>query len=53
MIDEADEVEFWLQFIIDERLLEQDKVSDLLKEAHELTSIFVVSRKTAQKRIDD
>ncbi len=53
VIEEADEAEFWLQFIIDERLLEQNKVSDLLNEAHELTSIFIVSRKTAQKRIDD
>jgi four helix bundle protein len=53
VIEEADESEFWLEFIIDERLLEKDKVVPLLNEAHELTSIFVVSRRTAQKRIDD
>ncbi len=53
VIEEADESEFWLQFIIDERLLEKDKVLPLLNEAHELTSIFIASRKTAQKRIDD
>jgi len=53
VIEEADESEFWLEFIIDERLLERNKVFPLLNEAHELTSIFIVSRRTAQKRIDD
>ena len=53
VIEEADESEFWLEFIIDERLLEKDKVFQLLNEAHELTSIFITSRRTAQKRIDD
>jgi hypothetical protein len=53
VIEEADESEFWLEFIIDDRLLEKDKVLPLLNEAHELTSIFVVSRRTAQKRSDD
>jgi len=53
VIEEADESEFWLEFIIDERLLEKDKVFSLLNEAHELTSIFIVSRRTAQKRVDD
>ncbi len=53
MIEEADESEFWLQFIIDERLLEEDKVAPLLNEAHELASIFIASRRTAQKKIKD
>ena len=47
--EEVDESEFWLEFIIDERLLEREKVLPLLNEAHELTSIFIVSRRTAQK----
>jgi four helix bundle protein len=50
VIEEADESEFWLEFIIDERLLERDKVFPLLNEAHELASIFIVSRRTAQGR---
>ena len=53
VIEEVDESEFWLEFIIEERLLEKDEVFPLLNEAHELASIFIVSRKTAQKRIDD
>jgi hypothetical protein len=39
-----------LEFIIDERLLENDKVFPFLNEAHELTSIFIASRRTAQGR---
>jgi len=50
VIEEADESEFWLEFIIDEKLFEVRKVTPLLTEAHELTSIFVVSRRTAQRR---
>ena len=42
-----------MEFIIEERLLEKDEVFPLLNEGHELASIFIVSRKTAQKRIDD
>ncbi len=51
VIEEADESEFWLEFIVEERLLEKEKVSELLGEAHELTSIFIVSRRTAQGRV--
>ncbi|HUL21442.1 MAG TPA: four helix bundle protein [Thermodesulfobacteriota bacterium] len=50
VIEEADESEFWLEFIVDERLLQKDKAFRLLNEAHELTSIFIVSRRTAQAR---
>ena len=51
VIEEVDESEFWLEFIIDEGLLEKDKVFSLLNEAHQLTSIFIASRRTAQRRI--
>ncbi len=50
VIEEADESEFWLEFIIDEKLLPNMQVVPLLNEAHELASIFISSRKTAQKR---
>ena len=46
--EEADESAFWLEFIIDELLLQKDKVTSLLNEAEELTAIFISSRKTAQ-----
>ena len=49
VVEEADESEFWLEFIIDERLLPEERVMSLKNEAHELASIFVTSRKTAQR----
>jgi len=50
VIEEADESEFWLEFIMDETLMERRMVLPLFNEAHELSSIFITSRKTAQKR---
>lgn len=47
VIEEADESEYWLEMIIDEKIIEIEKVALALKEAHELASIFIVSRKTA------
>ena len=49
VIEESDESEFWLEFIIDEKLLKAENINQLKKEAHELASIFIISRKTAQK----
>lgn len=46
VIEEADESAMWLELVTDEELLEKDKVLPLLKEAKELTAIFVSSRKT-------
>jgi four helix bundle protein len=50
VIEESDESEFWLEFIIDEQLMSKNQVVSLLNEAHELTSIFITTRKTAQKK---
>jgi len=49
VIEESDESEFWLEFIIDEKLMSKSQVFSLLNEAHELTSIFITTRKTAQR----
>jgi len=49
VIEEADETEFWLEFIMDEELKKREKVLPLFNEAHELSSIFIATRKTAQK----
>jgi len=48
VIEEVDESEFWLQFIIDEKLKPKKLIEPLRVEASELTSIFISSRKTAQ-----
>ena len=47
VLEEIDEAAFWLEFIIDEKLLKKNLVEPLLKEAVELTRIFASSRKTA------
>lgn len=52
VVEEADESEFWLEFIINEKLLPQNKVSPLMNEAHELACIFITSRKTAEKNLN-
>jgi len=50
VIEEVDEAYFWMEFIIDEQLLNKTRVASLLEEAKELTKIFVSSRKTARKK---
>lgn len=49
VVEEADECIFWIDFIIDENLLPNADCAEVLKEAKELTAIFVSSRKTAEK----
>ena len=50
VIEDADEAEFWLEFIMDEKLMGSKRVSPLFNEAHELSSIFITTRRTAQKK---
>jgi hypothetical protein len=52
VVEKADECEFWLEFIIDEKLSTQEDSLALKKEAHELTSIFASSRRKARGRGD-
>ncbi len=47
VVEEVDESLFWLEFIMDEKLLTKETCNSLLKEADELTRIFISSRKTA------
>ncbi len=49
VLEETDESHFWLEFIIDEDLLDPRLVRPLLNEADELRGIFITSRKTARK----
>ena len=50
VIEEADESEFWLEFVMDEQLMDKKMVFPLFNEAHELSSIFITTRRTAQKK---
>jgi four helix bundle protein len=46
-VEEADESLYWLELIRDSKLVSEDKLSLLLKEADELTAILVSGRKSA------
>ncbi len=50
ILEESDETEFWLELIMDGKLLPKDKVEPLKKEAEEITAIMASSRKTAQSK---
>jgi four helix bundle protein len=47
--EEADETLFWLEVAVEAELVAADKARALLKEADELTAIFVASLKTAKR----
>jgi four helix bundle protein len=51
VIEEADESVYWLEIIVDSGMLRKGQVSDLLKEANEITAIMVASRTSASKKI--
>lgn len=48
--EEADEPLFWLEMVVETNLMPTARVEGLIREANELTAIFVASRKTARKR---
>lgn len=47
VIEEADESCYWLEIIIDIKLLKKELVEPLLKEAGEITAIMITSGKSA------
>ena len=49
VIEEADECIFWIEFLVEEKLLALENCKEIVGEAKELTAIFVSSRKTAEK----
>ncbi|MCK5052404.1 MAG: four helix bundle protein [Candidatus Cloacimonetes bacterium] len=51
VLEEADESAFWLEFIVEEKLLSKNLIQPLLNEANELTAIFFASRKTAREKV--
>lgn len=53
VVEEADESSMWLETIIDKNLMavnHSDELRRLLKEASELTSIFIATRKTINSK---
>jgi four helix bundle protein len=52
-VEEADESAMWLEMIIDKKLLDpkfDEESKRLIKEANELTSIFIATRKTIENK---
>ena len=52
VVEEADECIFWIEFLEEENILKKGTYEEVLTEARELTSIFVASRRTAQRSLD-
>ena len=48
--EEADESQFWVEMVMEAKLIPSARLSSLHKEAQELTAIFAASRKTASTR---
>src|SRR5215216_3789605 len=51
VIEECDESAFWLELLIEARCASMPATQSLVKEADELTRIFVASRETVRRRI--
>jgi four helix bundle protein len=49
--EEADESAFWMELLIESKLISFEKLEPIRKEAGELTAILVSSRKTVRKRL--
>ena len=49
VIEEADESEFWIDFGMQFNLFHSENAILLMKEAHELTSIYIATRNTMRK----
>jgi len=50
VLEEADESAFWLELLMEGKILKQFQIEPLYKEANELTAIFIASINSAKKR---
>lgn len=48
VLEESDESVFWLELLLEGGILREEQIDALIKEAKELTSIFVASLRTAK-----
>jgi len=48
VLEEADETVFWLELLLESGIVNHENLDDLLREADELTAIFVSSLRTAK-----
>ncbi len=50
VLEEADETVYWLELLVESKLIRNEKIADLLDEANQLVAIFAASKKTASQR---
>ena len=48
VIEEADETVFWIECLIESRIVPSERLQPLLKEANELVAIFAAAERTAR-----
>jgi len=47
--EEADEIIYWIELLVDSGLIEKARVDDLLDEVHQIVAITVASIRTARQ----
>jgi len=50
VLEESDETQYWLELMLELGMLDTDVLRDLIREADELTAIFVTALKTARAK---
>ena len=50
--EEADETLFWLELLIDSKMMKKDLLEPLIKECNELVAIFTASGRTVRNRLE-
>jgi four helix bundle protein len=50
--EEADETLFWLELLIDSKMMKKDQLEPLIKECNELVAIFTASGRTVRNRLE-
>ena len=50
-IEEADESLYWMEMLVDAKMIPADKLNPLMKEAHDIVAILTASAKTARTRL--
>jgi len=48
VVEETDETVFWLELLIDAKIMKKDKMTSILQEANELLAIFAASQNSAK-----
>ncbi len=48
VVEEADEAVLWLELLTESGIVQEERTTDLLNEAHELTAISTASQQTAR-----